>query len=111
MIGFVMSSGFRCYLLKIELRITSYNVCYTKLLRKGLHYIRVQAADYVGNSSNAALQAFFCDPTPPNSNLHIGNPQFTSRDTLFVSSKTSLQLSATDESSGIKEITYTLDIV
>lgn len=76
---------------------------------KGLQYVRVQAVDYVGNSSVSVLQTFYCDPEPPKSTLNIGSPKFLSRDTIFVSSKTPFTISSKDEGAGVSSIRYAIN--
>ncbi len=79
------------------------------LEKEGLKYLRVKATDYVGNVSPVQIHPYFCDITPPNANIIIGSPKFSSRDTLFVSTKTKFSISAIDNQSGVQSIQYSID--
>lgn len=79
------------------------------LEKSGLHYIRTKAKDYVGNISSVTTKAYYCDTEPPKLNFAVGNPKFSSRDTLFISSKTELVISGSDALSGIGTILYAID--
>jgi hypothetical protein len=76
---------------------------------EGLQYIRVKAADFVGNNSGIHSNIYFCDLKAPNTTLTVGVPKFTSRDTLFISNKTSLKLSSLDDQCGVSVINYSID--
>jgi len=75
----------------------------------GIQNIRVKATDLVGNNSGVHSNLFFCDLLPPKTTLSIGLPKFLSRDTLFISDKTSLKLTSADDQCGISSINYSID--
>jgi len=87
---------------------TEYKTPFT-IENKGLQYIRIEAVDYVGNSSAPVLKTFYCDPDPPKSILTIGSPKFLSRDTLFVSTKTPFSITSKDEGAGVASIKYSIN--
>jgi hypothetical protein len=99
---------------KIEYSInsTSIDILYKNpfsIEKKGLHYLRFKATDYVGNTSTPLVKTYYCDPDAPKSTINIGNPKFLSRDTLFISSKTPISITAKDEGSGLAIIKYTVN--
>lgn len=75
----------------------------------GLQYVHASASDYVGNVSAPIVKPFFNDAESPLTSMKISSPKFTSRDTLFVSSKTSFTLTASDAHSGVSSISYSID--
>jgi hypothetical protein len=96
------------YSLNSSLIETTYSEPFT-LEKKGLHYIRAQASDFVGNKSTPLVRAFYCDIEPPKSDITIGSPKFSSRDTIFVSSNTSFSLKASDSDAGIQSIHFRIN--
>ncbi|MGD2034604.1 MAG: hypothetical protein PVF73_06090 [Bacteroidales bacterium] len=94
--------------------INSYNIDipYTQpftIEKEGLKYLRLKAVDYVKNESPVQLHTYFCDTDPPNTNIVIGSPKFSSRDTLFISGKTEISFASSDNQSGLKSVSYSLN--
>ncbi len=79
------------------------------LQNEGLQYVRAKAIDFVGNVSPVVVKACYGDFQPPVSTLTVGAPKFSSRDTLFISSKSKISIKAVDEGSGVEGIYYSLD--
>jgi hypothetical protein len=75
----------------------------------GLTTIRVKATDFVGNVSPILTNQFICDSKAPSTNITIGSPKFKSRDTLFISGKTPIKLTSSDELSGVLSSFYSID--
>jgi hypothetical protein len=76
---------------------------------EGLHYIRAKANDYVGNTSALITKSFFADFQSPVSTLTVGDPKFSSRDTLFITSGSVIKINARDDHSGIASIVFSTD--
>jgi hypothetical protein len=72
----------------------------------GLNIFRVKAVDFVGNNSPVITNQFVCDNNPPVSAIAIGTPKLKSRDTLFISAKTPVTITVTDDLSGVSTSTY-----
>lgn len=79
------------------------------LEKEGLQYVHASATDYVGNVASPLIKPFFNDIQSPVTTLKVGSPKFNSRDTLFITSGTTLSLTAADLHSGIKSIVYSID--
>ncbi|WP_146192270.1 OmpL47-type beta-barrel domain-containing protein [Marinilabilia rubra] len=67
------------------------------------------AVDYVENTAEEKAHNFYIDRLAPKTNISFDGPVFRNRDTVFVSSKTSLRILGEDKESGLKEISYTLN--
>ena len=80
-----------------------------QLSSEGIHYLRVKAVDYVGNVSPVLTRVVLCDANPPVTKVAVNGPTFSSRDTLFISSETTIRLSADDDHSGTANIYYAED--
>lgn len=76
---------------------------------EGLQYVRAKATDYVGNTSPVLTKSYYGDLKSPLSTLNVGAPKFSSRDTLFISSKSKISIKATDNLSGTANILLTLN--
>ncbi len=79
------------------------------LEKEGLQYFRVKAADYVGNTSPVQVKSYYGDFQPPISTLNVGSPKFSSRDTLFITSKSKISIDANDTQSGLNGIYYSIN--
>lgn len=75
----------------------------------GIAYVRINATDQVGNKSNTILKTFFVDNKPPKSKASVGSPKHKVKDTLYVSGKTKINLTALDKASGTKQIMYSIN--
>jgi hypothetical protein len=78
------------------------------LQNEGLQYLRIKATDFVGNTSPVIVKSYYGDFQPPVSTLTVGAPKFSSRDTLFISSKSKISIEASDTRSGVAGIYYSL---
>lgn len=76
---------------------------------EGVAYIRINATDYVGNKSTTVTNAYYVDRKAPVTKISIWKPKHSVKDTLFVTSKTKINLTATDNASGVKRIEYAID--
>ncbi|GAB7025284.1 OmpL47-type beta-barrel domain-containing protein [Geotalea toluenoxydans] len=76
---------------------------------EGIHAISFRSTDNVGNREIEKVLKIFIDDTPPVSAVTIGSPQYTASGILHVSGRTGITLAATDNSSGVKTIEYSID--
>lgn len=72
----------------------------------GIAYIRVNATDYVGNTSATITKAYYVDATAPISTISVLQPKLKVKDTLFITSNTKITLASSDKASGVSEIIY-----
>lgn len=92
-----------------------YNEPFEVPSRSGNVTIRSYAVDNVMNKSSQAedgsskLKMSYVDLTGPNLSYSLQGPVFKTRDTLFISGKTSVTLKGVDSESGLNKITYTID--
>lgn len=75
----------------------------------GFHVVKYDAMDNVQNLGNNRYLKVYMDNVAPETGIIYGYPQFFTRDTLFVNSKTKITLRATDRGSGVTETTYNID--
>ena len=75
----------------------------------GMAYIRVNAVDYVGNKSTTVTNAYYVDTKAPVSKSIVNSPKHRVKDTIFVTSKTKIGLTATDAASGVRNTYYTIN--
>ncbi|MBN1949825.1 MAG: hypothetical protein JW801_01390 [Bacteroidales bacterium] len=76
--------------------------------------IKSYAVDYVNNRStsqtaNEKTNIPYIDLTGPKLTYGFQGPEFTTRDTLFICSKTQIALKASDSEAGINRIAYAID--
>jgi hypothetical protein len=76
---------------------------------KGVHTIKYDATDNVQNLAANKYKTVYLDNVAPQTGIKYGNPQFFSRDTLFVNKNTKVSLFSRDYESGVKQIQYSLD--
>lgn len=75
----------------------------------GVHTIKYDATDNVQNLAANKYLTVYMDKTAPTTNITYGNPQFFDRDTLFVTSKTSVKLTPRDGESGVQTTQYAIN--
>ncbi len=75
----------------------------------GYKLLCISAQDIAGNKSNTKCFRIFIDNNPPKSSITVGKPKFFNRDTLFVTSKTPITISAFDTYTGIDQIQYAIN--
>ena len=75
----------------------------------GLKYLRFFAKDYVGNKSAVQVKKIYADNLPPVSKILFKGPHNMNRDTLFITSATKIEISATDNGSGIETVNFNTD--
>ncbi|MDY8134256.1 OmpL47-type beta-barrel domain-containing protein [Aquimarina sp. 2201CG5-10] len=79
---------------------------YIKSFKEGTHSIGYYAIDHVKNQESKQSSSFFLDKTAPNITLKIKEDSYQRGSTTYVSDRTKLVLSATDNKAGVKEIHY-----
>ncbi|MGK7394266.1 MAG: OmpL47-type beta-barrel domain-containing protein [Candidatus Cyclobacteriaceae bacterium M3_2C_046] len=82
--------------------------------QQGGQTIRYYAEDQVGNRSvstigSEGMSTPYLDLSGPALSYKCAGPTFKMRDTLFINSKTRISLSAKDQESGLKKITYSIN--
>ncbi|MCB0481175.1 MAG: hypothetical protein KDC83_07065 [Flavobacteriales bacterium] len=76
---------------------------------KGPHSLKYDATDNVQNLSPNKYLNVYMDNVSPMTGINYGNPQFFSRDTLFINKETAVTLFAKDYESGVQKIEYKVD--
>lgn len=70
----------------------------------------VDKVDNMSSKSDESNQLFiYADLTGPSLSVNYDGPTFETRDTIFISKNTKIQLLATDAKSGVKKITYQIN--
>lgn len=91
--------------------------------KEGLHIIKFYATDNVSNSTgapagggapedeykHAVVKRIFTDLVGPSLKYRYNGVNFSTRDTVFVSTSTKISLSAKDNASGLQYIAYSID--
>jgi len=77
--------------------------------KRGSHSIKYDAIDNVENLSGNKYLNVFMDNVTPETGIIYGKPQFFTRDTLFINSKTSVKLRYSDYGSGVVRTEYAVD--
>ena len=75
----------------------------------GVHTIKYDATDNVQNLASNKYKTVYLDNKLPQTGITYGNPQFFSRDTLFVNKDTKVTLKAHDYQSGVQTVQYSVD--
>lgn len=79
-------------------------------LSDGEHTIKYFATDYVKNEETAKTYSFYLDKTPPELSFSVEGDQYTSSNgQLFVSERSKLKLTGTDNKAGLNKMFYNLD--
>jgi hypothetical protein len=78
-------------------------------LPDGEHIISYYATDNVTNKEKVRSVSFYIDKTPPSITSEIIGDKFTAGGKEYYSGRTMIQLSATDNKAGVKEIYYSLN--
>jgi len=65
-----------------------------------------RAADRLGNTSAPATLAYSMDLVVPQSSYRVVGPTYQERSDVYITSGTRIELSATDDASGVKQIEY-----
>lgn len=73
----------------------------------GVAYIRVNATDFVGNTSPTVVKTVYVDSKAPKTSAAVSTPKHRVKDTLFITQKTKINLSASDNASGVAKKFYT----
>jgi hypothetical protein len=76
---------------------------------KGVHTVKYDATDNVQNLAANKYKTVYVDNVAPQTGIKYGNPQFFSRDTLFINRNTKISLFSHDYESGVKQIQYNVD--
>lgn len=82
--------------------------------KSGSMSIKFYAVDRVNNkggsdNESSRTSATYVDLTGPNLDFDYNGPTFSTRDTVFISNETKIELKATDNESGLNRITYSID--
>ena len=75
----------------------------------GLHTIRYNAVDFVGNHSLPVPFRVYADTKPPHSSISIMGLKYTKHDTVFIGKNVSFSIQATDGESGLGKLLYAID--
>tara|TARA_R110002050_G_scaffold300621_1_gene470995 strand:+ start:19598 stop:21340 length:1743 start_codon:yes stop_codon:yes gene_type:complete len=75
----------------------------------GVHTVKYDATDNVQNLAANKYKTVYVDNKAPQTGIKYGNPQFFSRDTLFINKDAKVSLFAHDYQSGVKQIEYSMD--
>ena len=89
-----------------ELEAEKYEGSFSCPGNSGFKHLVYYSHYYEPHQSFINLMTVFLDRTHPSSYIEHGEPQFFTRDTLFVTSKTHIELASKDQHSGIKGIFY-----
>ena len=71
----------------------------------GLHSITYNSEDNVRNVEKEETKTFFMDNKLPKTSIEYGEPQFFTRDTLFINQTTPITISPLDKHSGVQSTT------
>lgn len=77
--------------------------------KHGLQTVWFQALDIVSNRSVIEQLTVYMDNEAPLSRVEYEGPQFFTRDTLFISSETGIQLKSEDADAGVDQIEYRIN--
>ncbi|MGB0430687.1 MAG: OmpL47-type beta-barrel domain-containing protein, partial [Bacteroidia bacterium] len=75
----------------------------------GKHVLKYDAMDNVENLSVNEYLTVYMDNAAPETGIKFGRPQFFTRDTLFINSKTQVTLPSSDRGSGVTKTEYAID--
>lgn len=73
---------------------------------EGVAYIRINATDYVGNTSATVVKTVYVDSKAPTTKLALLSPKHKVKDTLFVTNNTKITLSSSDNASGVSKVYF-----
>ena len=78
-------------------------------LADGEHTLTYYAVDRVGNEEETKSYSFYLDKTPPQVVATIIGDQYQNRGRVFISDRTTVELTATDNHSGVRSMVYRVD--
>lgn len=78
-------------------------------LTDGQHTLTYYAQDKVGNQEPAKEYKFYLDKTPPEVVASIIGDQYQNRGRVFISDRTTVELTATDNEAGVRTMVYSID--
>jgi len=86
----------------------------TFTLQEGIRTVEYYAYDYLKNTENIKSQVYYVDGTPPETEIHIGEPKIEAFGEIFISPETPITLSAVDPvvkevASGVKYTEFRVD--
>lgn len=79
-------------------------------LKDGDHKFVYYAVDKVANVENKKVYNFYLDKIPPTVTTSIEGDEYKKNKTLFVSERSRVKLTATDNKAGVEQINYKIDI-
>lgn len=80
---------------------------YIEFSEDGIAYIRINATDFVGNTSATVVKTIYVDNEAPITKSVVYSPKHKVKDTLFVTKNTKISLSSNDKASGVSEVYFT----
>jgi hypothetical protein len=72
----------------------------------GVAKLSYKASDKLNNTSDVATLPYYMDLAPPQSEYHIVGSVYQSRSDFYITSASRIQLSSTDDASGVQKIEY-----
>jgi len=76
---------------------------------QGTVLLNYHSEDKLGNTGKLYNTTVFVDATEPTSFIDYGEPQFFSRDTLFINKETLIKITSSDAESGLTKTEYSID--
>ena len=86
-----------------------YSEPFAMIPKTGIETFYYKATDNLNNTTTTKSKVVYMDNTDPLTAINYKYPQFFNRDTLFITSKTKIQLFARDLHSGVQRIEYAVD--
>jgi len=71
--------------------------------------VMYQATDKLGNTSPPATLPYVMDTVPPQSTYNIVGPKYQVRSDIYITSATRIELSSTDDASGVEQLLYQVE--
>jgi hypothetical protein len=84
-------------------------ILYPSWISEGEHTLEYYAMDNVGNTEEGKKFTFYMDKTAPTVNFELIGDDYISGESRYVSARTKVKLSATDNKAGVKDIFYSIN--
>jgi hypothetical protein len=75
----------------------------------GIHHLRLQAKDSVGNLKQVYVDDIYVDRTAPDTDIQFSRPFYTRKGATVLNPDSKIQLDPSDFESGVATVTYSLD--
>ncbi len=85
------------------------NVISLKSIKEGNHVFYYYAQDQVDNKEDRKEYAFYLDRTAPDVTASVVGDQYQNRGRVFVSKRSRVKLTSSDNKSGVSKVWYTID--